>query len=62
MSWVATAVVATVVGTQLYAADKQRTATNHLTDAIKAAQEADARQAAEAETGAAVAANAWGCP
>lgn len=57
MSWVATAVVATVVGAQVYSADQQRKATNKQTSAIKDQAEADARAAAEAETSAAVAAN-----
>ena len=57
MSWIAVAVTA-VVGTQVYAADQQRKAIHGQQDALKAAQDEDARKAAEAETGAQVAANA----
>lgn len=56
MSFVVTAVIA--VGSQIYAADRQRKALHQQADAAKAAREEDARKAAEAETGAAVAANA----
>lgn len=58
MSWVATAVVAAVVGTSAYSADKQRKAVNAQGDAMRAQQDEDARKAAEAETSAQVAANA----
>lgn len=58
MSWVVAAVATIAVGTAAYSADQQRKAVHSQQDALKASQEADARQAAEAETAAQVAANA----
>jgi len=59
MSWVVAAVVGTaVVGSSVYSADRQRKAQHEAADAQKLAQEQDARETAEAETNAAVAANA----
>lgn len=55
VGWVALAAVA---GTAAYSADQQRKGIHQQADALKAAQEDDARKAAEAETNAAVAANA----
>lgn len=57
-TWVAIGVGTAAVGTAAYSADQQRKAMHKQQDALKAAQEADARQAAEAETKALVAANA----
>jgi len=54
-TWVA---VGTVVATAAYSADQQRKGIHAQQDALRAAQEEDARKAAEAETSAQVAANA----
>jgi hypothetical protein len=48
----------TAVAATVYSADKSRKLAHEQMDATKASQDLDARQAAEAETGAAVAANA----
>ena len=58
MSWGIVAGAVIGLGTAVYSADAQRSAGNKQKDAINAAQEADARQAAEAKTGAATSANA----
>lgn len=58
MAWVVTAVGGLFVGNKVDADKKQRAAINRQTDAMLKAQEDDARQKAEAETGAALAANA----
>lgn len=60
MSFVAAAGVvsaAVAIGTAVYTSSQQRKAMHQQQDAVKAAQEADARAKVEAETGAAVAAN-----
>jgi len=58
MSWVYVAVAAATVVGSAYSADQQRKGVHAQMDAAKAAAEEDARKAAEAETGALVAANA----
>lgn len=60
MTFAVTGVVvgAVAVGSSIYSADQQRKAVHSQMDAMRAAQEADARQAAEAVTGAATTANA----
>lgn len=57
MSFVAVAVTAAVVGGALYVNDQQRKAMHKQQDAIRAAQDQDAREKAKAETDAQVAAN-----
>lgn len=58
MSWAYTAVAAITAASAAYSSDQQRKAVHGQRDALLASQEADARQAAEAETSAATAANA----
>lgn len=58
MSWVAVVVGTALVGSAVVGADAQRSAAHRSADALKRAQDEDARNAAEAETNAAVAANA----
>lgn len=58
MSWVAVIVGTALVGSAVYGAEQQRKAAHQSADALKRAQDEDARNAAEAETNAAVAANA----
>lgn len=58
MSFVAAAVVGITAAAAIYSSDQQRKGLHQQQDALRAAEEADARNAAEAETGAAVAANA----
>jgi hypothetical protein len=58
MSWVATAVVAVAaIGSAVYSADQNRKLAHQQADALKASQEQDAKDAAAADQGAAVAAN-----
>lgn len=58
MSWVAVVVGVAVVGSAIYGSEQQRKAAHQSADALKKAEDEDARNAAEAETNAAVAANA----
>lgn len=58
MSWVAVAVAVIGAGTAAYSADANRKGLHAQQKSLRLAQEADEREAAEAETGAAVAANA----
>lgn len=58
MSWVAVAIAVVGAGTAAYSSDQSRKGLHAQQSALKDAQEADARQAAEAETSAQVAANA----
>lgn len=52
MSWVATAVIGTMVGMQVYGAEQSRKAANRQQRAIDDAKAADAEQLAQAEAGA----------
>lgn len=58
MSWVAVAVGGTLAASSAYSSDQSRKNVHQQQDAMIASQAADARQAAEADTQAAVAANA----
>lgn len=57
-AWVAIGTTTVAAGSAAYSADANRKAMHEQQSALKASQEADAREAAEAETGAQVAANA----